>query len=245
MTSINIPSSVNSIGGSVFSNCYALKVALIQSNSIEFGSQVFGWNTNIYTVSDNNFDIHLVDEYDPNYQYVNNYIGGTWYTYGTPNIYDRNGSAISSDKWSGNKLDYNTAQYLKAISETSTNAQTLISNHKAIYNKLSEDLRKNLEDNLKKIDDLANIIAEGDAALSDLSTNLSNAYNDVRNAVQLDMNDNLNKLYAEAKKSFRLLTMHMLILPFCLLTLQATISLLLQINSQQTSQNLKVPLAIW
>ena len=36
---------------------------------------------------------------------------------------------------------------------------------------------------MKKIDDLTNIIAEGDAALSDLSTNLSNAYNDVRNAV--------------------------------------------------------------
>ena len=204
LTSINIPSSVTSIGGSAFSNCYALKVALIQSDRIDFGGYVFGWNTNIYTVSDNNFDIHL-DYYDPNQDpyYVNDYIGGTWYTYDTPNIYDKNGFAISSDKWRGNSLDYNTAQYLKAISETSTNAQTLISNHKAIYNKLSEYLRKNLEDNLQKINDLENIIAEGDAALSDLSTNLSNAYIDVRNAVynQLEeLNYNLNKLYAEAEK---------------------------------------------
>ena len=71
----------------------------------------------------------------------------------------------------------------------------------AIYNKLSEDLRKNLEDNLNKIDDLVDIITAGEAALSNLNTNLSNAYNDVRNAVnnQLEWNDNLNKLYAEAE----------------------------------------------
>ena len=136
------------------------------------------------------------------YSYDKDFIGGTWYTYGTPNIYASDGSAISSDKWSGSSLDYNTAQYLKAILETSTNAQTFISNNNAIYNKLSEDLRKNLEDNLKKIDDLTNIIAEGDAALSDLSTNLNNAYNDVCNVVnyQLELNDKLNKLYAEAEK---------------------------------------------
>ena len=201
LTSINIPSSVTSIGNYAFQYCDALKVVLIQSNRIEFGSQVF-WNANIYTVSDNNFDIHLVDDYDSNYHYVNNYIGGAWYTYDTPNIYDKNGSAISSDKWNGNKLDDNTAQYLRTISQTSTNAQTFISNHKAIYNKLFEDLRKNLEDNLNKIDDLADIIAAGDAALSNLSTNLSNAYNNVRYAVydQLDMIDDLDMLYAEAEK---------------------------------------------
>ena len=184
LTSINIPSSVTSIGSSAFRNCNALKVALIQSDSITFWKNIFESNTNIYAVSNNNFEIHIVDDYDSNqYPYVKDFIGGTWYTYGTPNIYDKYGFAISSDKWSGNKLDYNTAQYLKTILETSTNAQTFISNNNAIYNKLSEDLRKNLEDNLKKIDDLANIIAEGDAALSDLSTNLSNAYNDVRNVV--------------------------------------------------------------
>ena len=184
LTSINIPSSVKSIGEAAFGGCDALKIVLIQSNRIEFGGGVFGSNTNIYAVSDNNLEFHLLSYYDPNqYPYVNNYIGGTWYTYDTPNIYDRNGSAISSDKWSGNKLDYNSGQYLKTILETSTNAQTFISNNNAIYNELSEDIRKNLEDNLKKIDDLANIIAAGDAALSDLSTNLSNAYNDVRNAV--------------------------------------------------------------
>ena len=181
MTSINIPSSVTSIGELAFYGCYALKVALIQSNRIDFRGNVFLGNTNIYAISDNNFEIHL-DEPDL-FSYFNDELGGTWYTYDTPNMYDRNGSAISSDKWSGNKLDYNTGQYLKTILETSTNAQTFISNNNAIYNKLSEDIRKNLEDNLKKIDDLANIIAAGDAALSDLSTNLSNAYNDVRNAV--------------------------------------------------------------
>ena len=184
LTSINIPSSVISIGVGAFYGCYALKVALIQSNRIDFRGNVILGNTNIYAISDNNFEIHLVDYYEPDLiSYVNDELGGTWYTYDTPNIYDRNGSAISSDKWSGNKLDYNSGQYLKTILETSTNAQTFILNNNAIYNKLSEDIRKNLEDNLKKIDDLANIIAAGDAALSDLSTNLSNAYNDVRNAV--------------------------------------------------------------
>ena len=130
-----------------------------------------------------------------------NHIGGTWYTNGIPKIYDCDGYAISSDKWGGNVLSYNPGQYLKVILETCTNAQTLISNHMAIYNKLSEDLRKNLEDNLNKIDDLVDIITAGEAALSNLNTNLSNAYNDVRNAVnnQLEWNDNLNKLYAEAE----------------------------------------------
>ena len=199
MTSINIPSSVNSIGVGAFRYCSALKVVLIQSNRIDFDGHVFDSNTNIYAVSDNGFEIRVNTN---QYSYDKDFIGGTWYTYGTPNIYASDGSAISSDKWSGSSLDYNTAQYLKAILETSTNAQTFISNNNAIYNKLSEDLRKNLEDNLKKIDDLTNIIAEGDAALSDLSTNLNNAYNDVCNVVnyQLELNDKLNKLYAEAEK---------------------------------------------
>lgn len=202
LTAINIPSSVTSIGDNAFSNCDALKVALIQPDRIEFGGGVFGSNTNVYAVSDNNLEIHLLSYYNSDeYPYVNDYIGGTWYTNGTPNCYYHDGSTLYY-AWNGNELDYNTAQYLRTISQTSTNAQTLISNHMAIYNELSEDLRKNLEDNLKKIDDLADIITAGDAALSDLSTNLSNAYNDVCNVVnyQLELNDNLNKLYAEAEK---------------------------------------------
>ena len=202
LTAINIPSSVTSIGDNAFSNCDALKVALIQPDRIEFGGGVFGSNTNVYAVSDNNLEIHLLSYYNSDeYPYVNDYIGGTWYTNRTPNCYYHDGSTLYY-AWNGNELDYNTAQYLRTISQTSTNAQTLISNHMAIYNELSEDLRKNLEDNLKKIDDLADIITAGDAALSDLSTNLSNAYNDVCNVVnyQLELNDNLNKLYAEAEK---------------------------------------------
>ena len=202
LTSIIIPSSVTSIGESAFLNCDTLKVALIQSNCIDFHRSVFEKNTKIYAVSDNNIEIHLVDDYDSNkYLYVNDLIGGTWYTYGTPNIYASDGSTISSYDWSGNKLDYNPSQSLKAILETSTNAQILISNHKAIYNKLSEDLRNNLEGNLKKIDFLEVIIIVGDTALSDLSTNLSKAYKNVCEAVygQLGLSD-LYKLYAQAEE---------------------------------------------
>lgn len=200
LTSINIPSSVTSIGEGAFSWCNALKVVLIQSGRIEFGQGVFGSNTNIYTVSDNGFEFR-VNEYNPNrYPYVNNFIGGSWYTYGTPNIYASDGSAISSDKWKGISLDYNTAQYLKAILETSTKAQTLISNHKAIYNDLSENLRKKLEDNLQKIGDINGIVGS-DVALSALSTNLSKAYKNVCEAVygQLGLSD-LYKLYAQAEE---------------------------------------------
>ena len=200
LTSINIPSSVTSIGEYAFSNCNALKVALIQAYRIKIGWDVFESNTNVYAVSDNNLEFHL--NTNTNYSNIShNHIGGTWYTNGIPKIYDCDGYAISSDKWGGNVLSYNPGQYLKVILETCTNAQTLISNHMAIYNKLSEDLRKNLEDNLNKIDDLVDIITAGEAALSNLNTNLSNAYNDVRNAVnnQLEWNDNLNKLYAEAE----------------------------------------------
>ena len=201
LTSINIPSSVTSIEGGAFSGCSALNVVLIQSNRIDFDGNVFGENTNIniYTVSDNGFEIRVNKYYNPN-QNVNNFIGGTWYTYGTPNIYASDGSAISSDKWSGNKLDYNTAQYLKAISETSTKAQTLISNHKAVYNDLSENLRKNLEDNLQKIGGINKMVGN-DVALSVLSTNLSKAYKNVCEAVygSLGLSD-LYKLYAQAEE---------------------------------------------
>ena len=202
LTYINIPSSVTSIGEYAFHNCDALKVVLIQSDRIDFGGKVFDWNTNIYAICDHNFSIELDYNYYNNQdQNVNNYIGGTWYTYGTPNIYASDGSAISSDKWRGNSLDYNTAQYLKAISETSTNAQTLISNHKAVYNDLSENLRNDLEDNLQKIDVLVDVIREGDAALSALSTNLSKAYKNVCEAVygSLGLSD-LYKLYAQAEE---------------------------------------------
>ena len=98
-------------------------------------------------------------------------------------------------------MPHSTAQYLKAISETSTNAQTLISNHKAIYNDLSENLLKNLEDNLQKVGDLAQIIAEGDVALFALNTNLSKAYKNVCEAVygSLGLSD-LYKLYAQAEE---------------------------------------------
>ena len=201
LTSINIPSSVTSIGSQAFWGCSALNVVLIQSNRIDFDCNVFGENTNIniYTVSDNGFEIRVNEYYNPN-QNVNNVIGGTWYTYGTPNIYASDGSAISSDKWSGNKLDYNTAQYLKAISETSTKAQTLISNHKAVYNDLSENLRKNLEDNLQKIGGINKMVGN-DVTLSVLSTNLSKAYKNVCEAVygSLGLSD-LYKLYAQAEE---------------------------------------------
>ena len=81
----------------------------------------------------------------------------------------------------------------------------MISNYNAIYRNISEDLRKNLENNLQKINDLENIITEGDAVLSDLSTNLNKAYNDVRYTIydQLDMNDDLYMLYAEAEETIQ------------------------------------------
>lgn len=111
---------------------------------------------------------------------IDNYLGGTWYTCGKPTV-TYNGSVTG--RWTGHLLDKNTAQYLRTIFKTSTNAQILISNHNAIYNNLSENLRKDLEDNLQKVDDFANIITEGDAALSKLSLILSKAYKNVCEAV--------------------------------------------------------------
>ena len=138
--------------------------------------------------------ITLTDGYKG--QNVIDYLGGTWYTCASPTISDK-GSAVSADLWSG-YIDLN----LKVISETSADAKTLISKHNAIYNKLSADLRKNLEYNLQEVDDLANTIAAGDDALSVLSTNLSKAYKDVQNAVnnQLALNDDLYKLYTQAEE---------------------------------------------
>ena len=154
----------------------------------------------VYAISDN-FEIVLENKYNKYQQgsCVNSFLGGTWYTCGIPTILDSKGSAISSDLWSGSLFDNNTAQYLRTISQTSTNAQKLISKHNVIYNNLPENLRKTLEDNLQKVD-WANIITADNDALSVLSTNLSKAYKDVYDVVynQLNSNSNLDMLYAKA-----------------------------------------------
>ena len=202
MTSINISSSVKSIEGSAFSGCSTLKTIVLQSNSIKLQQNVFYGCGSIYAISDN-LKIALSDNYSYGYTQgtnVNDYLGGTsWYTCGTPTI-SYKGSAVSDNLWNSSLLDGNTAQYLKAISQTSTNAQILISKYNAVYCNLSGELRRSLEDNLQKIDDLASVIAEGNAALSALNTNLSKAYNKVRDVVydQLGLSD-LYKLYAQAE----------------------------------------------
>ena len=187
LTSINISSSVINIDKYVFSLCSALKVILLQSDYIDFDREMLEWgayNTNIYAVS----NILEMSKYS--------FHGANWYTCGIPTV---NGSKI--EDWNGSILENNTAQYLRIFSEICSKAHTLISNHNATYNKLSKELRKNLEENLLKINDLPNIINKGDAALSDLSINLSKAYKNVCEALygQLGLSD-LYKLYNQAEE---------------------------------------------
>ena len=204
LTSINIPSSVTRIGYNAFSGCSALKTIVIQSDRIKLGQSVFKNCGSIYAISDN-LEIDLIDDGYESTRYqqgenVSGFLWGTWYTCVTPTI-SHYSHAVNSDLWTGSLLDKNTAQYLRTIFKTSTNAQTLISNHNATYNNLSEDLRKDLEDNLQKVDDCASVIAASNDELSALSTNLSKAYENVRAAVyeQLGLSD-LYKLYAQAEE---------------------------------------------
>ena len=202
LTSINIPSSVTSIGGYAFSGCSALKTIVLQSNSIKLQQNVFYGCGSIYAISDN-LKIALSDDKSYGYTqgtHVNDYLGGTsWYTCGTPTI-SYKGSAVSDNLWNSSLLDSNTAQYLRTIFQTSTNAQTLISKYNTIYCNLSEDLRKSLEDNLQKVNDYASVIAASNEELFELSTNLSKAYKNVCEAVygSLGLSD-LYKLYAQAE----------------------------------------------
>ena len=208
LTSINIPNSVTYIGSSAFFGCSALKSILLQSDRIQLGPYVFEKCGSIYAISDN-LEISLTNGifYDDFIEYLQgqnviDYLGSTtsWYTCVTPTI-SYEGSAVSADLWTSSLLDKNTAQYLRTIFKTSTNAQTLISKNNAIYNNLSEDLRKDLEDNLQKVDDCASVIAASNDELSALSTNLSKAYENVRDAVyeQLGLSD-LYKLYTQAEE---------------------------------------------
>ena len=199
LTSINIPSSVTNIELSAFEGCSALKTIVLQSNSIKLGHHVFKGCGTIYAISENLKITYSSYIGNPQGLNVNKDIGGTsWYTCGTPTI-SYSGSTVSTNS-SFLDLDSNTAQYLRTISQTCTKAQTLISNYNTTYCNLSEDLRKSLEDNLQKIDDLASIIAEGNTALSALNTNLSKAYKNVCEAVygQLGLGD-LYKLYTQAE----------------------------------------------
>ena len=194
LTSINIPSSVTNIEGVAFAGCSALKTVVLQSDHVTFGSYVFTENTNIYAVSDK-LEIDL--GYYNNGSNVNKQLGGTWYRCGILTIHYK-GSAVSASL--GTLLDNNTARYLRTIYKTSTNAQKLISNHNAIYNNLSENLRNDLEENLQKVDDCASVIAASNDELFALNTNLSKAYKNVCKAVyeQLGLSD-LYKLYAQAE----------------------------------------------
>ena len=201
LTSINIPSSVTSIKSCAFEECGSLKTIVIQSDHIQLSSHVFTNCGSIYAIS-NNFEITLTDG---NYSYqqgknVIDYLGGTsWYTCRTPTI-SYKGSTVSANLWNSSLLESNTAQYIKTIIETSTKVKTLISNYNTIYCNLPEDLRNDLENNLQKTDDLASVIAEGNAALSALSTNLSKAYKNVYDAVYEQSNlSHLFKLYTQAK----------------------------------------------
>ena len=194
----NIPSSVTSIGGNAFTGASALKTVVLQSDHVTFGSYVFtgnNTNINIYAVSDK-LEIYLGD-FNPGYS-INEQLGGTWYTCGIPTI-RYNGSAgwVSL----GTLLDNNTARCLRTIYKTRTNVQELISNHTAIYNNLSENLRNDLEENLQKVDDCASVIAASNDELFALNTNLSKAYKNVCEAVyeQLGLSD-LYKLYAQAEE---------------------------------------------
>ena len=200
LTSINIPSSVTSIGYAAFSGCRALKTIVLLSDCIQLDYDVFYECGSIYAISDK-LEIKLFDQLNCYDNDVNSFLSGSsWYTCGTPTI-SYYGYAVSADQWTSSLLDKNTAQYIKNISETCTNAQTLISNNKEIYNNLSEDLRNNLENNLQRFNDLTDIIAEGNAALFTLNTNLSKAYTNVCEAVyeQLGLGD-LYKLYTQAEE---------------------------------------------
>ena len=197
LTSINISSSVIGIGDFAFLGCSALKTVVLQSDFISLGLAVYSNCSTIYVIGD-----HLkINLSDPKTDFP---FGGTWYTCVPPSFFyrdvDEEDWPILPQTWKGSLLDKNTAQYIKTISQIYTNVQTLISNNKGIYNNLSEDLRKNLEDNLQRFNDLTDIIAEGDVALSALSTNLCKAYKNVRDVVyaQLGLSD-LYKLYTQAE----------------------------------------------
>ena len=198
LTSINIPSSVTSIGKSAFSRCSALKTVVLQSDHVTFGSDVFTENTNIYAVSDKlELELDLRWNYN-NGSDVRKELGGIWYTCGITTIRYKGSVFITSVV--GTLLDKNTARCLRTIYKTSTNVQELISNHNAIYNNLSENLRNDLEENLQKVDDCASVIAASNDELFALNTNLSKAYKNVCEAVyeQLGLSD-LYKLYAQAE----------------------------------------------
>lgn len=198
LTSINIPSSVTSIGESAFSRCSALKTVVLQSDHVTFGSDVFTENTNIYAVSDKlELELDLRWNYN-NGSDVRKELGGIWYTCGITTIRYKGSVFITSVV--GTLLDKNTARCLRTIYKTSTNVQELISNHNAIYNNLSENLRNDLEENLQKVDDCASVIAASNDELFALNTNLSKAYKNVCEAVyeQLGLSD-LYKLYAQAE----------------------------------------------
>ena len=192
LTSINIPSSVTSIEGSAFMGSSALKTVVLQSDHVTLGYGVFKENTNIYAVSDKlEIDLSYPDQSFSG-------ISGTWYTCGITTIRPKD-----SGTWvvtMGTLLDNNTARCLRTIYKTRTNVQELISNYNAIYNNLSEDLRKDLEDNLQKVDDCASVIAASNDELFALSTNLSKAYKNVCVAVyeQLGLSE-LYKLYTQAE----------------------------------------------
>jgi len=232
LTSINIPNSVYVIGDNAFSGC-PLKTIFLQPSSIHIGQDAFQHPyvndpqieyPHIYAISKYGTSINLCSctslndtswdhDHSTDYQVgsdINQYMGGgTWYACYKPSFFTNNNQQIGIDDWNNEYFKYESisediAKALSTILNTACKAKVFIQNRNAIYSKLSNELREPLNNSLQKVDKVEDFIDDSQA-LSQLSTDLSKAFKNVQNAVydQLDLNDDLNMLYAEAEETIQ------------------------------------------
>ncbi len=231
LTSINIPNSITSIGRRAFGVC-PLKTIFLQPSSIHIGQDAFPHPyendsqieyPHIYAISEytsinlcsctNSYDTSGYHDHSTDYQVgsdINQYMGGgTWYACHIPYFYTYNNQKIEIDDWNNEYFKYESisediAKALSTILNTAYEAKMFIQNRNAIYSKLSNELREPLNNSLQKVDKVEDFIDDSQA-LSQLSTDLSKAFKNVQNVVydQLDLNDDLNMLYAEAEETIQ------------------------------------------
>lgn len=204
LTYVIIPSSVTNIGLSAFKECSSALIKVL-SPKIYLGPTAFAECKNVILNSSN------ID-----FEFSAFYLTSVFLQPCSQNFSITTDHDWSVGDWFSAKDVYNTAKnkgytFISSYRVLPSGAieivnkyediLSFISQKKNIYNVIDSNLRSNLDNLLDQISDFAGLASKEDSELATMKTNLTTAFNDVRNAIydQIDLNYDLSDVYKQAE----------------------------------------------